>query len=156
MISFALLYRIMRVGLAALFLYAGGIKLLDPKAFARIIAAYEIVPDALLPFVAVGLPALEVLAGLALLFDIRGSLAVISGLLLLFVCVLGHGIIQDLDVDCGCFGAEVLSRRDSLRHALCRDLVLVGMVVPYLYLSRRFRMRRELCPEEVTDNNNND
>lgn len=156
LISSALLYRIMRIGLAALFLYAGGIKLLDPKAFARIIAAYEIVPDALLPFVAIGLPALEVLAGLALLFDIRGSLTVISGLLLLFVCVLGYGIIKDLDVDCGCFGAEELSRRDSLRHALYRDLVLVGMVVPYLYLSRRFRLRGELCPEKATDNNKSD
>jgi hypothetical protein len=153
LISSTWLYRAMRIALALLFLYAGGIKLLDPKAFARIISAYEIVPDALLPFVAVGLPVLEVLAGLALLFDIRGSLAVISGLLLLFVGVLGYGIIQDLDVDCGCFGAEELSRRDSLRHALYRDLVLVGMVVPYLYLSRRLRLRGELRPEKVTDNN---
>jgi uncharacterized membrane protein YphA (DoxX/SURF4 family) len=46
----------------------------------------------LLPIVAIGLPALEVAAGAALLFNVRGGLAVITGLLALFVAVLGYGI----------------------------------------------------------------
>ena len=133
------LYRAVRFGLAFLFLYGGAVKLMDPKTFARTISAYQLVPEPLLPVVAVGLPFLETLAGLALLFDIRGGLGMISGLLGLFVAVLGYGILMDLDVDCGCFGAADLARRDALRHAFTRDLVLVGGFVPFLYVSRRLR-----------------
>ena len=46
-------YRIIRVALAALFIYSGVIKLFDPKAFAATISAYDLVPEAFLPVVAV-------------------------------------------------------------------------------------------------------
>ena len=130
-------YRIVRAALAALFIYGGGIKLLDPKAFARIISAYDLVPEMLLPVVAVGLPLVETIAGLGLLFDIRLSLAVISSLIGMFILVLGYGVSQNLDVDCGCFGADELSRQHSLVQALWRDVFLGGIVVPYLYLAQR-------------------
>ncbi len=144
-------YRIFRFGLAALFIYGGVTKLFDPKSFAHVISSYDIVPETLLPFVAIGLPLLETLAGIALLFDIPGSLAVISGLLGLFVFVLGYGIFNDLNVDCGCFGAEELAQQDSLRQAFYRDLFLVGVIVPYLYLSRWVRTRTVLAVQEQTD-----
>jgi len=133
------LYVFVRIGLAALFLYGGAVKLMDPGAFARVIDAYGLVPEAMLPFVAVSLPILEVAAGLALLLDRREGLAVITGLLLLFVAVLGYGVWQDLDVDCGCFSQEELASRDGLRNALYRDIFLVGVVIPFLYLSRWMR-----------------
>lgn len=135
------LYGTVRILLALLFLYGGAIKLVDPKAFARVISGYGLVPETLLPFVAVGLPLLETLASIALLGDRRGSLAVISGLLILFLAVLGYGILQGLDADCGCFGAADIARRDGLRQAFFRDLLLMGIVVPFLYLSRRIRAR---------------
>jgi uncharacterized membrane protein YphA (DoxX/SURF4 family) len=144
-------YRIFRFGLAALFIYGGVVKLFDPKSFANIISSYDIVPDSLLPFVAIGLPLVETLAGIALLFDVRGSLAVISGLLGLFVFVLGYGILNDLNVDCGCFGAEELAQQASLHQAFLRDLFLVGIIVPYLYLSRRVRTRTVPARQETTD-----
>jgi uncharacterized membrane protein YphA (DoxX/SURF4 family) len=148
-----LLYRIVKFGLAALFIYAGVSKLLDPKAFARAISSYGIVPEAVLPVVSVGLPLLETVAGIGLLLDIRGSLAVISGLLGLFVFVLGFGILKDLNVDCGCFGAEDLIKQDGLRLALYRDLALIGIVVPYLYLSRRFREHFQNNLKSTSDEN---
>jgi uncharacterized membrane protein YphA (DoxX/SURF4 family) len=144
-------YRILRFSLAAMFIYGGVMKLIDPKSFARIISSYDIVPEMLLPFVAIGLPILETLAGIALLFDVRGSLAVISGLLGLFVFVLGYGILNDLSVDCGCFGAGELAQQDSLRQAFYRDLFLVGIIVPYLYMSRWVRNRTTLAVQEQTD-----
>jgi uncharacterized membrane protein YphA (DoxX/SURF4 family) len=147
------LYQILRIGLAGLFIYAGVIKLLDPKAFAHTISSYDIVPEVFLPVVAVGLPLLETVAGVGLLFDIRGSLAVISGLLTLFVVVLGFGILKDLDVDCGCFGVDELVKQDSLRQALYRDLALIGIIVPYLYLSRRFRQHFHNNLEPTSDKN---
>ena len=53
------LYHVLRLGLAGIFIYAGLIKLLDPRAFAHAIAQYDMIPEALLPLVAVGLPVLE-------------------------------------------------------------------------------------------------
>jgi len=147
------LYRIVRLGLAALFIYAGVSKLLDPKAFARIISAYSIVPETVLPVAAVGLPLLETVAGVGLLLDIRGSLAVISGLLGLFIFVLGFGILKDLNVDCGCFGTEELAQQGNLRQALYRDLALIGIIVPYLYLSRRFRQQFQNNLKPASDEN---
>ena len=132
-------YRVVRMALAALFIYGGVVKLFDPKAFARTISGYDLVPEMLLPVVAVGLPIVETVTGIGLLLDIRGSLAVIAGLLGMFICVLGYGISLNLDVDCGCFGADDLAKQAGLVRAFWRDLALGGIVVPYLYLSRRAR-----------------
>ncbi len=134
-------YRIVRIALAALFIYGGVLKLFDPKAFARTISGYGLVPEMLLPVVAIGLPLLETIAGIGLLFDIRGSLAAIASLLGMFLLVLGYGIAQDLNVDCGCFGAEDLAKQAGLKQAFWRDVVLLGVVVPYLYLSNWLRSR---------------
>lgn len=132
-------YRIVRLALAGVFIYAGTTKLMDPRAFAAIISAYDLVPEALLPVVAIGLPLLEAISGLALLLDRPWGLYIITGLLALFVFVLGYGILLELDVDCGCFGVEELSRQAGLRMAFYRDLLLLGLAVPYLALSRRLR-----------------
>ena len=57
----------------------------------------------------------------------------------MFIFVLGYGILGDLNVDCGCFGAEDLDKQAGLAQAFYRDLILIGLVVPYLYLYRWFR-----------------
>jgi len=126
-------------GLAALFIYAGVIKLLDPRVFSATISTYGLAPEALLPLFAVGLPLIETIAGLALFLDRPWGLHLIMALLALFMFVLGYGILGDLNVDCGCFGAEELDKRAGLREAFYRDLILIGVVAPYLYLSRRVR-----------------
>ncbi|MFA6056160.1 MAG: MauE/DoxX family redox-associated membrane protein [Thermodesulfovibrionales bacterium] len=126
-----------RVVLGAVFVYAGFIKLIDPKAFAVFISRYDIVPQILLVPVAIGLPALEFLAGLALIMNIRGSLTVIFSLLFLFVSVLGYGILNNLNVDCGCFSEEDIKGFNSLRIAFYRDLIMIAMA-SYIYAYRRF------------------
>ena len=134
------LYRLCRWTLGGIFIYAGGTKLLEPKIFALLIEAYGIVPEGLLITVAIGLPLLEVIAGFGLLFDIRGSLVLITGLLVLFVVVLGYGIWMGLDVDCGCFGPEDPEAEafHGLRLSLFRDLVMMAGVV-LIYGWRRYR-----------------
>jgi len=132
--------RVIRGVLAFLFIYGGGLKLADPKAFAATLSHYDLIPEMLLPAVAVGLPALEVIAGMALLFNLPGGLTVITGLLALFVAVLGYGILTDLNVDCGCFGPEEVAGHQSLRQAFIRDLLLIG-AASFLYYTRRTRAR---------------
>lgn len=128
----------MRVLLAGVFIIAGSSKLLDPRAFARIISAYGLLPDELLAPVAIGLPAIEVLAGVGLLFDIRGSLKIISGLLAGFLLVLGYAIWKNLGVDCGCFSHSEIEAGKDLRAAFVRDIALLAISF-YLIFWRRFQ-----------------
>jgi len=141
--------RVVRFILAAVFVYGGVIKLFAPKAFAATISTYHIVPEPLLPVMAIGLPLIETTAGLALLFGRTGGLHIITGLLVMFVFVLGYGILTDLNVDCGCFGAEELDKRAGLRAAFYRDLVLIGLVVPYLYIYRWIRKKPETINKNI-------
>jgi uncharacterized membrane protein YphA (DoxX/SURF4 family) len=130
------LYLLVRVVLGLVFVYAGAVKLIDPKAFAKVISQYDILPEFLLAPFAVGLPALELLAGVGLISNIRGSLAVTAALLVIFILVLGYGILNSLDIDCGCFSPEELDARNSLQQALYRDLLMIGAVF-YLYAYKR-------------------
>jgi uncharacterized membrane protein YphA (DoxX/SURF4 family) len=130
--------RIVRWGLALVFLYAGTVKLLDPKAFARSISQYDLAPDFLLPVLAVGFPLLEILGAVGLIFAIRGSLSLIFGLLLLFAAVLWYGILKDLHIDCGCFSPEELQAQAGLWQAFYRDLIMIAAAI-FLYISRWIR-----------------
>ena len=132
-------YKSVRWGLGAVFIYAGSGKLLEPKAFAVLIEAYGILPDSLLLPAAVALPALELAAGIGLLFDIKASLSIIAALLGLFIAFLSYGIWMGLDVDCGCFGPEDPEGQafQGLRPSLYRDLVMLAGVF-LLYGLRRF------------------
>jgi len=137
---FGWIYKLTRWILGGVFIYAGSTKLMEPRTFTVLIEAYGIVPESLLMPVAIGLPFLEVIAGFGLLFDIRGSLALITGLLVLFMVVLGYGIWMGLDVDCGCFGPEDPEAEafHGLRLSLFRDLVMMGGVI-FIYGWRRYR-----------------
>ena len=135
-------YRIVRMSLGMLFFIVGVAKLLDPKAFAKALSMYEIVPEKVLPIVAVGLPLTEVLAGLGLILNIKGSLTVISGLLVLFIAVLYYGILSVLDIGCGCYMPWEKPEHAGLKSALYRDVILLVMVI-YLYLWQRVSSHRQ-------------
>jgi len=129
------IYRILRWVLAAVFIYAGVVKLMDPSGFAGIIARYGLLPEALVPWAALGLPALEVLAGVGLALEVKGSLSLLTVLLLLFAGVLWWGVLAGLDIDCGCFSTSELAEHDALRGSLYRDLIMLAATA-YLYLWR--------------------
>jgi len=137
-----LLYYVIRFVLGSIFVYAGFIKLIDPKTFAKAISQYDLVPESMLIPVAIGLPAIELLAGLGLIFAIRGSLSIIFGLLITFVIVLWYGILNNLSIDCGCFSPEELKSYTSLWHAFYQDLVMITAVI-YLYVSHEIRSRKK-------------
>ncbi len=127
-----------RLLLGCVFVYAGLGKLMDPAAFATVIAGYGLVPEPLLGPVALGLPLLEVLAGLGLVLDLRGSLGTVLALTLMFMAVLGWGIALGLDVDCGCYGPQDPegAAYHGLRDAMWRDAGLLA-VIGFAYWWRR-------------------
>jgi uncharacterized membrane protein YphA (DoxX/SURF4 family) len=129
------LSKLIRLGMGVVFVYSGISKLWAPKVFSKILSRYDLIPDPLLPVVAVVLPILELLAGIGLILAIRGSLSLLFSLLLLFSGVLWYGILNDLNVDCGCFSAEDLKGQAGLWQALYRDLILMAAAI-FLFFSR--------------------
>ena len=136
-------YRLVRYALAILFVVAGCLKLSDPRVFAVTIDAFGILPTELTLPLAVILPVVEILAAVALVFDVRGSLAVISGLLIVFMAVLIYAIHMGLDIDCGCYGPEEPEAKafHSLWTSLYRDIGMSAGVI-YLYIWRAVRKPR--------------
>jgi len=139
------LYLMSRLVIGLLFLWAGGVKLANPEVFARNISQFGLVPQALLIPTAIGLPLVEVLAGIGLIFDVGLGLWIITGLLLAFLMVLGYGILNNLEVDCGCFSASELVAKGALESAFYRDVALL-LVVFYLFWWRRLRETRSKQP----------
>jgi uncharacterized membrane protein len=142
------IYRLVRMAISIVFIVSGITKLMAPKEFSVIIESYGLIPDAWILPAAVFLSVLEAAAGFGLLLDIRGSLAVITGLLTLFMAVLGYGIWLGLDIDCGCFGPQDPESKafHGLGEALVRDMILLPAIF-YLYY-RRFRLNA--APKRLT------
>jgi len=144
---YACLYHLLRLGLGCLFVYAGLIKLLDPKTFAHALAQFDLVPDQLLPVLAVGLPALELLAGVGLIFERRGSLTAIAILLGLFLLALSYAAWMEMDIDCGCFTAAELNAKTGVITAMMRDLFLAAALGFLFWWRRRASRAPNLEPE---------
>ncbi|MBU1182477.1 MAG: MauE/DoxX family redox-associated membrane protein [Pseudomonadota bacterium] len=137
---------LIRIGLGMVFVYAGIIKLMDPKDFARIISQYDLLPELFLPVAAIGLPLLELLAGIGLILSIRGSLSLVFTLLIFFIAILRYGILKDLNVDCGCFSGEELKGQAGLWDAFYRDLIMTGAAVFLFYLKWIKSDRKNVFP----------
>lgn len=116
-----------RVVLAVLFALAGGLKLLDPAAFAVEINRYQLIPWWGCALLALFLPWLEICVGIGLLtrsFS-RGALAWITALLVVFSLALLSALLRGLSIDCGCFGR--IWQSTGTFWPLVRNVVLLGM-----------------------------
>ena len=135
-----------RTLLAAVFIYAGASKALDPAQFAEAIDHYRIVPWPLAAGLGLYLPWLEIVAGVAVFFGrLRlGALGIIAGLAWVFVAAIASALVRGLDITCGCFGN---GEGSSLTFSLVRSLVLAGLG-SYLWY-------RELNPDSAVQETTN-
>lgn len=95
-----------RLGLGVLFIYSSWFKLEDPALFAEAVKGYQMLPDILCGYVAIVLPAAELIAGLMLLLTkwARETALLILLMLLVFLVGLTQAWLRGLDIACGCFG----------------------------------------------------
>jgi putative oxidoreductase len=102
-------YLLARLGLGALFLVAGALKLRDPYAFALEISNYQFFP-ALAPWLAVALPSTEIVVGVALVAGPRAwarAGALVAALMLgAFTVAATSAVVRGVNISCGCFGAD--------------------------------------------------
>jgi Methylamine utilisation protein MauE len=125
--------------LAAVFVVAGFGKIVDPPGFAHEIHNYALVPAIAVNAMALVLPWIEVVSGLALFIGIarRSSARILGLLLVVFMIALSINLIRGRPVDCGCFGTSKTEhtqaeRLRDMKWAIARDaglLLLVGQVL---------------------------
>ena len=101
--------RIAAAIIGLVFLVAGILKALDPAAFAIDILNYRLLPWTAGVLLALYLPWLEILCGLALILHVayRGALCLTAGLLGAFIIAYASTRPRGLDISCGCFGHGV-------------------------------------------------
>jgi len=101
------LANVVRAVLGGLFVLAGVLKLQSGGQFAIEIANYQLFPS-LAPYLAVALPPIEVLAGVALVIPgwRRAGALCITGLLVMFTVAVTTVRLRGINVDCGCFGGD--------------------------------------------------
>ena len=117
--------RLGRIILAAVFVYAGAAKALDPAAFADAIDSYRLLPYPAAAALALYLPWLEIVAGLGVIWSRArlGALALLLVLCLVFAVVVASAWIRNLDIACGCFGGGAAGAA-ALRVSLIRSVTL--------------------------------
>src|SRR4051794_756598 len=127
---------LLRLLIAAVFIAAGALKIYDFKhggsatsLFFQDVLNYHLTSWDVTMVIAVYLPWLEVIAGLALIGPwLRlGALALCAGLTVMFLAALSSAWYRGLDISCGCFGHEVnatdfpviITRDSALLIAIC-------------------------------------
>jgi uncharacterized membrane protein YphA (DoxX/SURF4 family) len=131
-----------RLGLGAVFVVAGILKLPDPAAAVRAVRAYRLLPEALVSPVAFGLPMIEIVVGLALLAGVFVRTAALASavLLVVFIVAVGSAWARGLQIDCGCFGhgGQVAAGQTAYPTEVARD---IGLLIVALGLAWRPRSR---------------
>ncbi len=126
-----------RLGLAAVWLVAGGLKVGDLAQSGRAVNAYEIFPYEVAKVIGAAQPFLEIALGLLLLVGlaVRLSAGISALLLVVFIAGIVSAWSRGLAIDCGCFSAGgELGAGQSPQYAseIARDvgfLLLAGVLL---------------------------
>jgi hypothetical protein len=128
-------WRILDFLIAAVFIYAGVLKALDPIQLAHDIDHYKVLPWTIGVGLAFYLPWLEIFSGLALVFRLfyRGALSILTALVVVFLAATIAAKARGLDITCGCFGHA--SQNWSFPTHLALDLAILAALVVLCYCS---------------------
>jgi putative oxidoreductase len=133
-----------QIALGAIFLVAALPKIADPPSFAHMIYNYRLVPGALVNAMALVMPWVELLAGLALILGVwRKESAIVCGLLILvFLVAIGVNLARGHAVDCGCFDVHAAGKTreeqlSDMRWVLVRDVGILLLVAQVLIARRQ-------------------
>lgn len=134
---------VLRLYIAALFIYAGMNKINYTAEFAETIASYRMVPYWGVNGFAVALPWVELICGMLLICGIRvrSTIFVTGSLLVMFTIGIVFNLIWEAPIDCGCF--HTLGDAISWK-TLVRDLIWVAMTVHVFFYDKIFHLERKL------------
>jgi protein-disulfide isomerase len=124
---------IARLGLAAIWIWAGWSKLQEPRTFLRAVRAYDATPEWLSKGIAYGLPTLEIALAVVLLLGVvvRVAAAVSAFLFVIFIIGIAQASARGIKLACGCFGGGGTSDKTTYILDIARD---AGLLVVAVYL----------------------
>jgi uncharacterized membrane protein YphA (DoxX/SURF4 family) len=135
-----------QIALGLFFVAAALPKLADPPSFAHMIYNYRLLPGGLVNLLALVLPWLELLVGVALVLGLwsRTAAAVVGVLLLVFAVAISLNLLRGNAIECGCFdvrdiGKPVAERLSDMRWDLLRDAGMLAMAGQILWATREPR-----------------
>lgn len=114
---------LVRLGLAAIWFFAGWSKIKQPAEFVRAVRAYDATPEWLSQGIGYGLPVLEIcLAVLLVLGLATRALASVAALLMLtFSIGISQAGLRNIKLECGCFGGGGESAKTTYLLDIARD-----------------------------------
>jgi hypothetical protein len=115
------------VALGGVFLYASWGKLWDPRPLVTIIWGYRLLPNGPINMIAIFMPWMELLIGLAMVSGYKRRAGALWASLLLtgFIGALGINAVRGLDVACGCFSTSASETHNAWLLVL-RDLPMLA------------------------------
>ncbi|WP_162459160.1 MauE/DoxX family redox-associated membrane protein [Desulfosarcina ovata] len=122
--------RAVKIILGIVFLFSSAGKIIDPGAFAAIVANYQLLPPQLVTATAVVFPWVEALCGLALVcgwLD-EGAALLIGLMMVAFIGITIYNGYRGLDIACGCFSLSAREPSSILWNTL-RDLAILAAAV---------------------------
>ncbi len=107
------------------FIYASYHKILAPADFAKIVYGYDLFPNGAINLIAIVLPFIELIVGLALILGLypRSAALIINGMLVSFIVVLSINLIRGHEFDCGCFSTNEAGAFSSAESTVVRDII---------------------------------
>ena len=133
-----------QIALGVFFVAAALPKIADPPSFAHMVYNYRIVPGALINLMALTMPWIELLSGLALILGIWKATArtIIAALLITFIIAISINLLRSNAIDCGCFdvtaaGKSRVERLADMRLVILRDTGMLLMALQLWLASRK-------------------
>lgn len=125
---------LVRLGLAAVFLIAGALKVTDLDAGGRAVVAYELMPPDVAMTVGAVQPFIEMALGLLLLLGLATRLAawISAALLVAFISGIVSAWARGLNIDCGCFskgGHLPPGQTPNYLPEILRDVAFLAMAI---------------------------
>ena len=113
------------------FIYASFHKIVFPADFAKIVYGYDLFPEISINLIAIVIPFLELVIGLALIIGIypRSAAIIISGLLLVFIAASAINLIRGHEFNCGCFSAGQSGYASSPSLTIARNIFYLALGV---------------------------
>lgn len=129
---------VLRVVIAAIFIYAGVTKAIAPLRFATDMDNFHLLPWMATAPMAFYLPWLELVCGIALIISRldRGALLLLLVLTLVFVFALTSARFRGLDISCGCFGHATKDLSFASHLALNLGIVAILLLLTWGSTSR--------------------
>jgi len=126
---------ICRILLGGIFIYASLDKIAHPAEFAKAIGNYHVLPFGLENLLALTLPWLELLAGVALITGVMvdGAAIMVIIMNIVFIFAISQALARGISIECGCFSVTTEGGDNIGLQTIIRDIgyLIMGFIVLY-------------------------